>query len=85
VNSDWVEQEVETALARERKEQRLILFPIKMDDAVMEVETGWPALIRNTRHIGDFRKWKHHSSYRKAFAKLVRDLRAVDPPARTSG
>ncbi len=76
VASDWVEQEVETALERERKEKRLILFPIRLDDAVMKIEGGWPALIRNTRNIGDFRKWKDHDSYQKVFDRLLRDLRA---------
>jgi uncharacterized protein YjbI with pentapeptide repeats len=76
VASDWVEQEVETALERERKEKRTVLFPIRLDDAVMKVESGWPALIRNTRNIGDFRKWKNHDSYQKAFDRLLRDLKA---------
>lgn len=76
VASDWVEQEVETALERERREKRTLLFPIRLDDAVMKVETGWPALIRNTRNIGDFRKWKNHDSYQKAFDRLLRDLKA---------
>jgi len=76
VVSDWVEQEVETALERERKEKRLILFPIRLDETVMKVEGGWPALIRNTRNIGDFCKWKQHDSYSKAFDRLLRDLKA---------
>ena len=76
VASDWVEQEVETALERERKEKRTVLFPIRLDDAVMDVESGWPALVRNTRNIGDFRKWKNHDSYQKAFDRLLRDLKA---------
>lgn len=76
VASDWVEQEVETALDRERKEKRTVLFPIRLDDTVMKVESGWPALIRNTRNIGDFRKWKNHDSYQKAFDRLLRDLKA---------
>lgn len=78
VASDWVEQEVETALERERREKRLILFPIRLDNAVMKIEGGWPALIRNTRHIGDFRRWKNHDSYQKAFVRLLRDLKADD-------
>lgn len=76
VESDWVEQEVETALARERVEKRTILFPIRLDETVMKIETGWPALIRNTRNIGDFRRWKNPEAYQKAFERLLRDLKA---------
>lgn len=81
VASDWVEQEVETALARERTEKHTVLFPIRLDAAVMKVESGWPALVRNTRNIGDFRQWKNHDSYQKAFDRLLRDLKAEDRQA----
>jgi uncharacterized protein YjbI with pentapeptide repeats len=89
VGSQWVEQEVETALETERKakargEDRTVLFPVRLDDAVTEIEGGWPALVRNTRHIGDFTRWKDHDAYRAAFERLLRDLKAGDkavPPA----
>jgi hypothetical protein len=78
IASDWVQQEVETALARERKEKRSILFPIRLDDAVMKIDTDWPALVKNTRNIGDFRKWKNHVLYSKAFDRLLWDLKAEE-------
>ncbi len=80
VTSQWVEQEVETALARERKEQRTrtVLFPIRVDNAVMTIESGWPTLIKNTRNIGDFTKWKDQDSYQKAFDRLLCDLKAEE-------
>jgi TIR domain len=78
VKSQWVEQEVETALAREREQNRIVLFPIRLDESVMGVNSGWPSLIKNTRHIGDFSLWKAHDSYKDAFARLIRDLKAED-------
>jgi TIR domain/Pentapeptide repeats (8 copies) len=78
VASQWVEQEVETALARERQQKTTILFPVRIDNTVMTLETGWPALIRNTRNIGDFRRWKTHDVYQKAFDRLLRDLKAAE-------
>ena len=69
---------VETALAKERANGRPVLFPIRLDDAVMGIASGWPALICNTRHIGDFRRWKRHDAYQKAFDRLLRDLRAAE-------
>jgi hypothetical protein len=76
VASDWVEQEVETALDRERREKRTVLFPIRLDDTVMKIDVGWPALIKNTRNIGDFRRWRNPEAYQKAFDRLLRDLKA---------
>ena len=75
IKSQWVQQEVETALGREREQHRTVLFPIRLDDTVMDINTGWPAFIKNTRHIGDFSKWKDHDCYRKALERLLRDLR----------
>ena len=78
ISSDWVEGEVEAALERERREKRTVLFPIRLDDAVMETPTGWASHIRQTRHIGDFRAWENHGAYQNAFARLLRDLRASE-------
>ncbi len=49
VGSRWVEQEVETALAEEEA-GREVLFPVRLDDTVMGIQTGWPALVKRTRH-----------------------------------
>jgi uncharacterized protein YjbI with pentapeptide repeats len=78
VASDWVEKEVETAMEKERQQKRVVLFPIRLDDAVMKIETGWPADIRRSRNIGDFKKWKTHDTYQKAFERLLRDLKAKE-------
>lgn len=76
--SQWVEQEVETALAKERKTGRTVLFPIRIDDAVLSVGTGWPAYLKNTRNIGNFSGWRDRGSYSKAFDRLLRDLKAEE-------
>jgi uncharacterized protein YjbI with pentapeptide repeats len=84
VSSPWVGDEVEAAIEREHREKRTMLFPIKIDNAVMESTQAWAATIRRTRHIGDFTGWKDHDLYQKVFDRLVRDLRAEDR-ARTLG
>jgi hypothetical protein len=77
VSSQWVEQEVKTALGREREQEgKTVLFPIRIDDAVMDSEVGWPALIKNSRNVGNFTRWKDHDSYQRAFERLLRDLKA---------
>jgi hypothetical protein len=76
VASQWVEQEVATALAKERIENRTVLFPIRLDNTIMEVKSDWPFLIRNTRNIGDFCRWKNPDDYQKSFKRLLRDLKA---------
>jgi uncharacterized protein YjbI with pentapeptide repeats len=75
VQSDWVEHEVEHALDRERIEKKNILFPVRLDDAVMDCTTGWAGNVKRQRHIGDFTRWKDHDAYKAAFDRLLRDLK----------
>jgi hypothetical protein len=76
VKSRWVQKEVETAFDKEGKENRIVLFLIRIDEAVMHSAVGWAADIRRQRHIGDFQQWKDHDGYEKAFQRLLRDLKA---------
>ncbi|MBI4798581.1 MAG: toll/interleukin-1 receptor domain-containing protein [Desulfarculus sp.] len=76
--SNWVEKEVETAFEQEQpnRKNRTVLFPIRLDDEVMDTNKAWAADIRRTRHIGDFTRWKDHDAYKAAFDRLLRDLKA---------
>lgn len=77
IESEWVEKEVETAFEKERKQKKTVLFPIRLDDCVLNTDQAWAADIRRTRNIGDFRGWKRsHDKYQKAFERLLRDLKA---------
>jgi uncharacterized protein YjbI with pentapeptide repeats len=74
VASPWVEHEVETALRKERETGRLVLFPVKVDDAVHDVQDGWANAVM-LRNIGDFRGWQNPDLYQVAFDRILRDLR----------
>ena len=74
--SVWVKKEVETAFENEAQQQKLVLFPVRLDDTVMHTSQAWAADIRRMRLIGDFRQWKQHDEYQKAFTRLLRDLQS---------
>ena len=76
INSEWVEDEGESAYEQEQKRNTTVFFPIRLDDAVMDTEKAWAAKLRRSRHIGDFTNWKDHDSYVNAFERLLRDLKA---------
>ena len=86
INSDWVETEVETALEKEQniktKEnpRPTVLFPIRIDSATEKSKLPWVRKIRHERHITDFSAWKDHDNYKKALDRLLRDLKASEPP-----
>ena len=75
VSSQWVEKEVGAAFEKERDRNTLALFPIRLDDAVMEIKEGWPADIRRDRNIGDFREWKDEEHYSQSLKRLFDDLK----------
>ncbi len=79
VGSSWVRDEVESAFERERQTGANIVFPIRIDDAVMDSDQAWAANIRRTRHIGDFRAWRDAHSWDAACERLIRDLSQVRP------
>jgi hypothetical protein len=79
IASDWVEGEVTRALDEERTRKNVVLFPVRLDDAVMQTSEAWARLLRGQRNIGDFTRWKEHDSYQKSFERLMRDLRVEEP------
>jgi hypothetical protein len=72
--SEWVEDEVQKAFAEERDRKELVLFPVRIDDAVMETQEPWARKLRDQRNVGDFRRWKDHDAYQQSFARVLRDL-----------
>jgi hypothetical protein len=79
IKSDWVEDEVKKAFEEERTRvpKQTVLFPIRLDDAVMDTQEAWAGLLRRDRNIGDFRQWKDHDSYKRSFDRVLRDLKAA--------
>jgi uncharacterized protein YjbI with pentapeptide repeats len=74
IRSTWVEREVETALEVESSHEKQVLFPLRLDDEVMEADREWLVSLRRSRHIGDFREWRRDESYQRALSRLLRDL-----------
>jgi uncharacterized protein YjbI with pentapeptide repeats len=74
IKSGWVEDEVSKAFAEERKREQIVLFPVRLDDVVIETNKAWAAKLRDQRNIGDFTRWKEHSAYQKSFGRVLRDL-----------
>jgi hypothetical protein len=77
IGSDWVEDEVTKAFAEERTRKQLVLFPIRLDDAVIKTTEAWAGKLRGNRNIGDFRRWKDHDDYQKALERVLRDLKVA--------
>lgn len=76
LSSTWVENEVETAFDKEQQRSTLVLFPIKLDETVMQTNQAWANTIRRTRHIGSFTQWNDHDCYQASFSRLLQDLKA---------
>ena len=81
VNSAWIEREVDAALHQEIQRGQDVLFPIRLDNAVLESHAGWATRLQH-RHIGDFTGWQNETAYQEAFTTLLRHLKVSTPPAR---
>jgi len=79
IASDWVEDEVNKAFAEERNRKQTVLFPVRIDDAVMDTPKPWARKLRDQRNIGDFTQWKTHDAYQKSLDRLLRDLAVKTP------
>ena len=53
------------AFEEERKRDQIVLFPIRLDDAVMATNEAWAAKL-GARHIGDFTCWTDPDAYKKS-------------------
>lgn len=81
LQSAWVEREVVAAREKEDREQRPVLFPLRLDDAVLHTTKAWAADVRRRWHIGDFTQKEHQDTYQQALERLLRDLKAERKPA----
>jgi hypothetical protein len=85
MNSEWVKTEIAKARKREIREERRMLFPVRLVDfdtlrnwECFDADTGKDSA-REIREyfIPDFSNWKaDHDAYSKAFDRLRRDLKA---------
>jgi uncharacterized protein YjbI with pentapeptide repeats len=86
MESKWVRTEIAKARKREVRDQRRVLFPIRLapfetlrDWECFDADTGKDSA-REIREyfIPDFSNWKNHDSYQEAFQRLISDLKASD-------
>jgi hypothetical protein len=77
ISSDWVEDEVNKAYAEERDRKTTVLFPVRIDDAVMTTPEPWARKLRDQRKIEDFRQWKMTENYQQNLERLLRDLKTA--------
>jgi hypothetical protein len=88
INSEWVRTEIAKARRREIRENRRMLFPLRLiefdalrDWECFDADSGKDSA-REIRgyFIPDFSHWKDHDSYKAAFDRLISDLKASAMP-----
>ena len=70
IQSAWVQEEVKNALRLERSRGKTVLFPIRLDDAIFEIQGNPEIDSLKERQIGDFRDWGDKTRYRRAFSQF---------------
>lgn len=74
VNSTWIEREIDAALHEEIKRGTDVLFPIRLDNTVLESKVGWATRLQH-RHISDLTNWQDETAYQQALTTLLRHLK----------
>ena len=72
----WMHIEAGTGEAKERKEGLSVLFPIRIDEAVIQCPLSWVERIKQNYAIGDFTQWKDEVAYQQALSMLLKALRS---------
>ncbi|HSE15866.1 MAG TPA: toll/interleukin-1 receptor domain-containing protein [Pyrinomonadaceae bacterium] len=84
MNSEWVKTEIAKARERETKENRRMLFPVRLRITFKEMQ-AWECFDADTGkdsareireyYLPDFSNWRNLDSYQEEFGKLLRDLK----------
>jgi hypothetical protein len=69
-----VNREIERALQREDREKKNVLFPLRVDDYLLEKWDHPRKADVVSKVAGDFRAWRQKDTYSKALERLVRAL-----------
>ncbi|HEX8311424.1 MAG TPA: toll/interleukin-1 receptor domain-containing protein [Chthoniobacteraceae bacterium] len=90
LQSEWVMTELRKARKAERQSGERKLFPVRLVD--FETLRDWEcfdadggkdlAVELREYFIPDFSNWKNHDAFEAAFARLLKDLKAVGSPSR---
>jgi len=82
LKSEWVVKEIETALQREMREGRLLLFPLNLDGYLFDGYSGTFVDEIQGRHAANFTGWESdNAKFEEQFELVVKALR-TDEAAR---
>lgn len=82
--SDWVQWEIEKTIAEEKRRNKTILFPIMLDDALLNWDHPRAVHIREIL-AGDFRKATRGNAFNMAADRLLRALYDRQDRSRDAG
>jgi uncharacterized protein YjbI with pentapeptide repeats len=75
IESKWIQKELQAAIAEERNQNRAVLFPLRLDNSIMDSEQKWIPKLQQTHPIYDFSAWENWEAYYNQFYLLVNDLK----------
>jgi hypothetical protein len=74
LESEEIQEEVETALKMETQRQQQVLFPVYLDEAVLTTSIEWVVRLRENRSFLDGIGWQEEARYQHVFQHLVHAL-----------
>lgn len=75
LSGGWVKDEVKKGFAKERSHGQRVVFPIRIDDAVMVSGEPRATKLHDNRLTGDFTAWKNRDAHKATFERVLCDLK----------
>jgi hypothetical protein len=73
IKSPWLKKEIEVAIDLEEARGETVVFPIRLDNIVLDgADSTWAKI--SERQFADFTDWRKPQDYRRAFSHLARVL-----------
>jgi len=79
IASDWIQQEVESALDKEGIIHKEVIYPLCLDNSILECDTCWAECLRQ-RHMSDFTDWQDDAAYQQALTALLQEIEVIKSP-----
>lgn len=75
LESDWIEEEINTAFEKEEQTGKMVLLPIILDDSVKYSDKPLIAKVRRSRQVYDFSLWQDEETFKEVLGSLAGELK----------
>jgi hypothetical protein len=77
VESQWIQEEIASAIEEERNRNKTLLFPVRLDNGRTDAQKDWLKELQKSHPIYDFSAWQNWEAYFAQLNRLVDDIKSA--------